>query len=85
LALDFNITPSTRVSYDQSFDVGRGRTVYNSVRLNRQLHCWSGELYWVPTGSTRGYGFRLFVTAIPAIKIDNTQSVVPSSYVQSFR
>ena len=81
LDLSFNITPSTRVSYDQSFDVGRGRTVYNSVRLNRKLHCWSGEFYWVPTGSTRGYGFRLFVTAIPAIKIDNTQSIVQSSYI----
>lgn len=83
LTMEFNITPSTRVSYEQSFDIGRGRTVYNSIRLNRQLHCWSGELYWVPTGSTRGYGFRLFVTAIPAIKIDNTQSVVSSSYLQN--
>lgn len=83
LTLDFNLTPSTRVGYTQSFDIGRGRTVYNSVRLTRQLHCWSGELYWVPTGSTSGYGFRLYVTAIPAIKIDNTQSAVSSSYLQS--
>jgi hypothetical protein len=83
LSLDFNLTPSTRVGYTQSFDIGRGRTVYNSVRMTRQLHCWSGELYWVPTGSTSGYGFRLYVTAIPAIKIDNTQSAVSSSYLQS--
>jgi lipopolysaccharide assembly outer membrane protein LptD (OstA) len=81
--LEFSLTPSTHVSFNQSYDVGRGRTVYSSVSLSRQLHCWSGEFYWVPTGSTRGYGFRLYVTAIPAIKIDNTQSVVASSYLQS--
>ncbi len=80
---EFNLTPLTRVSYTQNFDIGKGRSVYNSVRLNRKLHCWSGELYWVPTGSTRGYGFRLYVTALPAIKIDNTQSTVSSSYLQS--
>ncbi len=85
LSVDFSLTPLTRVSYSQSFDVGKGRTVYNSVRMTRRLHCWSGELYWVPTGSTRGYGFRLYVTALPAIKIDNTQSTVSSSYLQNFR
>ncbi|MBI5266153.1 MAG: LPS-assembly protein LptD [candidate division Zixibacteria bacterium] len=82
--LDFNLTPSTRISYDQSYDVRTGHTVYNSVRIGKQLHCWNGEFYWVPTGSTRGYGFRLFVIAIPAIKLDNTQSVVSSSYIQGF-
>ncbi len=83
LWLDFNLTSTTRVGYDQSYDIGRGRTVSSSVTFSKTLHCWSGELYWVPTGSTRGYGFRLYVTAIPAIKIDNTQSVVSSSYLQN--
>jgi lipopolysaccharide export system protein LptA len=81
-SMEFSLTPTTRISYDQSYDVRTGRTVYNSVRIGKQLHCWNGEFYWVPTGSTRGYGFRLFVIAIPAIKLDNTQSVVSSSYLQ---
>lgn len=84
LWLDFNLTPTTRVGYEQSYDIGRGRMVSSSVSFTKQLHCWSGELYWVPTGSTRGYGFRLYVTAIPAIKIDNTQSVISSSYIQRY-
>lgn len=79
--LNFNLTPSTYISYSHDYDVDDKKTIYNSVRITRQLHCWSGSLYWVPIGSNRGFGFQLFVTAIPDIKIDNNHD----SYLQAFQ
>ncbi len=83
-SVNFNLTPSTAVSYTQYYDfTGRG-TVNNQVSLVKNLHCWTGTFYWVPVGSNRGYGFRLNVSAIPAIKLDNSQSSLSSEYLQSF-
>jgi lipopolysaccharide assembly outer membrane protein LptD (OstA) len=79
--LNFNLTPSTYISYSHDYDIDDNKTIYNSVRISRQLHCWSGSLYWVPIGSNRGFGFQLFVTAIPDIKIDNNHD----SYLQAFQ
>jgi lipopolysaccharide assembly outer membrane protein LptD (OstA) len=79
LSLGFALTTTTNVAYSQSYNPVDGRTVYNSVTLTKNLHCWTGILTWVPTGSTRGWAFQLFVTAIPAIKVDNSQSTVSSS------
>ncbi len=69
--LNFNLTNSTSIAYSQSYDFSSGRTVNSSVNIIRTIHCWSGSLYWVPSGSNRGFGFKLFVTALPEIKLDN--------------
>ena len=69
--MSFNLTPSTRVAYSQSYDINNQATVNNSVNIVKNIHCWTGSLYWVPVGSNRGFGFKLFVTAIPEIKLDN--------------
>ena len=79
--LNFNLTPTTSFNYSHDYDVDDGKTIHNSVRIVRQLHCWSGSIYWVPIGSNRGFGFQLFVTAIPDIKIDNNHD----SYLQAFQ
>jgi hypothetical protein len=81
-SLSFNLTPETSVQYSQYYDFVRSRTINNQVRIVRRLKCWTGELYWVPIGSNKGYGFRLYVTAIPSIKIDNSQNPFRSSYFQ---
>ncbi len=79
--LNFNLTPTTSLSYTHDYDVDDNKTIHNSVRIARQLHCWSGSIYWVPKGSNRGFGFQLFVTAIPDIKIDNNHD----SYLRAFQ
>ena len=82
LALEFELTPNTAVSFRQAYDPVRGRTINSQISIVRTLHCWTGEFNWVPTGSNRGYSFRLFVTAIPALKIDNSKTLVNSSLLQ---
>lgn len=79
--LNFNLTPTTSISYAHDFDVDDSKTIYNSVRIVRTIHCWTGSLYWVPIGTNRGFGFQLFVTAIPDIKIDDKHD----SYLQTIQ
>jgi len=85
LTLQFNLTPTTEVSYSQYYDFVAAKTITNQVSIVKTIHCWTGTFHWVPTGSTRGWGFKLYVTALPAVKIDNTQSTLNSSYFQEFR
>jgi len=79
--LNFNLTPTTRVRYTHDYDIDDSKTIYNSVNIVKQIHCWTGSLYWVPIGSNKGFGFKLFVAAIPDIKIDNKHS----SYLNSLQ
>jgi lipopolysaccharide assembly outer membrane protein LptD (OstA) len=74
----FYLTPLTDVTWSQRYDLLTHRTLNISINISRQLHCWTGSLYFVPTGTNRGFGFKLFVTALPEIKIDNSHD----SYVQ---
>ena len=83
LSLNFYLTPTTRVDYSQYYNFVDKKTITNQVSIVKTLHCWTGTFHWVPTGSTKGWGFRLFVTALPAIKIDNSQSSLNSSYFTS--
>ncbi len=83
LALRFDLTPNTTVSFRQAFDPVKGRTINSQVSIVRTLHCWTGEFNWVPVGSNRGYSFRLYVTAIPALKIDNSTTLGSSSLLQN--
>ena len=71
LSVNFDLTPNTSVSYSQRYDFMENKTIHNSVSIKRKLHCWSGSLYWVPVGSNRGFGFKLYVTDLPEIKLDN--------------
>jgi lipopolysaccharide assembly outer membrane protein LptD (OstA) len=80
LTLNFNLTPETNISYSQYYDVTRGHTVNNQVNIVRKLHCWTGSFFWVPVGSNRGWGFKLFVNALPQIKIDQSQNSLRSGY-----
>lgn len=83
--LRFQLTPTTSVDYSHYYDFGRARTVNSQVSIVKNLHCWTGTFFWVPVGSNRGYGFRLYVTALPSIKIENSESPLSSSYFQAFR
>ncbi|MDH4032837.1 MAG: putative LPS assembly protein LptD, partial [candidate division Zixibacteria bacterium] len=82
--INFNLTPTTRVTYTQRYDFLRSKTISNRVNIVKKLHCWSGSLYWVPVGPNRGFGFKLFVTEMPEIKIDNGHDSFTSG-LQSFR
>jgi lipopolysaccharide assembly outer membrane protein LptD (OstA) len=74
----FFLTPLTEVTWSQRYSLLQHKNLNISINLSRQLHCWTGSLYFVPTGNNRGFGFKLYVTALPEIKIDNSHE----SYAQ---
>jgi hypothetical protein len=80
--VNFHLTPTTSVTYSHNYDFQRDNTVNSQVRINKNLHCWTGTLFWVPTGSNRGYGFSLYVTALPSIKIENSENPFSTTYFQ---
>ncbi|RKX26152.1 MAG: hypothetical protein DRP45_04220 [Candidatus Zixiibacteriota bacterium] len=83
LSLNFNLTPTTRIGYSQSYDFERHKTINNQVNITKKLHCWTGLFHWVPIGSNHGWGFKLFVTSLPELKIGNSENSLSSSYFQS--
>jgi len=83
--LRFWLTPNTSITYSQYYNFGENKTINNQVNITRQMVCWTGNFFWVPIGSNRGYGFKLYVTSLPAIKIDNSQNNLSSGYLQSLR
>ncbi len=86
LNLGFNVTPATSVTYSQTYNVVDKKIVHKRVSIVRIIHCWTGSLFWVPSGSNRGFGFKLNVTDIPDIKLDSnhdsfqTSSFSPTGY-----
>jgi lipopolysaccharide assembly outer membrane protein LptD (OstA) len=75
VGLDFLLTPTTSVTYDHYFDVSREKTINNQVQITKGLtDCWTGNIYWIPTGSNAGYGFRIYANALPFLKLDNSQT-----------
>jgi len=85
MSMGFNLTPTTRVSYSQAYDFIKHKTINNQVNFTRTIHCWTGTFHWVPIGSNRGWGFKLFVTALPDLKISNSENLLNASYLQSVR
>jgi len=77
--LGFNVTPTTSVTYIQTYNVVDKKIVNKSINIVRILHCWTGSMYWVPSGSNRGFGFKLNVTDIPDIKLDSNHDTFQAS------
>ncbi len=80
--LGFNLTSATSITYSQNYDIVEKLTVSNAVNIVRKIHCWTGSLYWVPIGSNRGFGFKLNVTALPEIKIDQNHDTFSSGLLR---
>lgn len=80
--LGFNLTSTTSITYSQQYDIVKKLTISNSVNIVRKIHCWTGSLYWVPIGSNRGFGFKLYVTALPEIKIDQNHDTFSSGLLR---
>ncbi len=81
VTLGFGLTPSTSVNYLQRYDIKGGRTISTEVNIVRDLHCWTGSLFWVPVGSNQGFGFKIWVTELPDIKLDSNHDTFLSTDV----
>lgn len=80
ITVQFNLTRNTSVSLTNvEYNFRTSKLISTRVQIVRKLHCWTGSLYWAPVGSNPGFGFKLYVTEMPDIKIDNNHDPSISS------
>ncbi len=70
--VNMQLTPNMTVAYSQSYDIENKNTVNRSLQIHRILHRWEGTFNWTPSGSNRGFSFRLNVIALPDIKFEKS-------------
>jgi len=61
--VNFNLTPSLKVSATGNYDVQTKQFLYPEVRIYKDLHCWEMNFTWNPTGSWQGYRFEIRIKA----------------------
>lgn len=60
---DLSLTEKWKISFSTSYNTREKQLIAPSLGIHRDLHCWSLDLTWVPTGYTRGYYFILQMKA----------------------
>jgi len=72
--VDVNLTANWRIKFSQNYDIVGGQTTDKTIDIYRSMHCWQGYFRWIPEGSSKGFYFRLNVSAIPDIKLEKSES-----------
>ena len=62
-SLAFSLTPNWKFSFSTGYDIFNRQLTAPYITVNRDLHCWEMNLYWVPIGIYRGYRFEIRVKA----------------------
>lgn len=74
LTFNVNLTENWRLKYSQRYDFVAHETIDKVIDLNRSLNCWEGHFYWIPNGSRQGFYFKVFLLALPDLKIEKSES-----------
>lgn len=62
-SLNFNLTPTWKLSFSGSYDISNKQFAAPQVVISRDLHCWLMNFTWIPTGNYTGYRFELRIKA----------------------
>jgi len=62
-SLNFNLTPKWKFSFTSSYDLQRDEFVAPQVKISRDLHCWTMNFTWNPSGTYQGFRFEIRVKA----------------------
>lgn len=74
LTFNLGVTKNWKIKYSQRYDFTKHQTIDKIIDINRSLNCWEGHFYWIPNGSRKGFYFKLFLLAIPDIKVEKSES-----------
>ncbi|MEE9441825.1 MAG: LPS assembly protein LptD [candidate division Zixibacteria bacterium] len=74
LTFNLGVTKNWKIKYSQRYDFVKHQTIDKIVDINRSLNCWEGHFYWIPDGSRQGFYFKLYLLAIPDIKVEKSES-----------
>lgn len=56
-------TPNWKFTMSAGYDLRNKQVTAPYITVNRDLHCWEMNLYWIPVGVYRGYRFELRIKA----------------------
>jgi LptD protein len=65
LSFDGSVTITKKMSatFSSGYDFNAKQITYTTVGINRDLHCWTMSVNWVPIGTTQGWNFLIKVKA----------------------
>lgn len=72
--VSFSPTDKWEVSYSQNYNLRLKESTDKVIRINRDLHCWAGSFSWIPTGSRKGYYFKINARLLPDLKFEKSES-----------
>ncbi len=78
--LGFNLTENWKFSATGSYDVINRQVAAPRITIDRDLHCWTMDFSWVPSGALAGYRFELKVKAPQLQDIKLTKQSLNSGY-----
>lgn len=70
----FSPTPKWDVQYSQNYNLREKESTDKVIRVSRDLHCWEGSFSWIPTGSRKGYYFKINARLLPDLKFEKSES-----------
>jgi lipopolysaccharide assembly outer membrane protein LptD (OstA) len=62
-SLNFNLTPKWKFSLTSGYDLQRDEFVAPQIKISRDLHCWTMNFTWNPSGTYQGFRFEIRVKA----------------------
>jgi lipopolysaccharide assembly outer membrane protein LptD (OstA) len=78
--LGFNLTENWKFSATTSYDLVQRQVAAPRITIDRDLHCWTMNFSWVPSGALAGYRFELKVKAPQLQDIKLTKQSLNSGY-----
>jgi len=78
--LGFNLTENWKFSATTSYDLVQHQVAAPRITIDRDLHCWTMDFSWVPSGALAGYRFELKVKAPQLQDIKLTKQSLNSGY-----
>lgn len=74
ISLSIQPTRKWKMTYTTQYDYNAGRFAMHQFNFQRDLHCWSMTFRWTPIGPAAGWNFSIFVTELPDIKLQSSDT-----------
>jgi lipopolysaccharide assembly outer membrane protein LptD (OstA) len=60
---ELSITKTWKIGVSSGYDVNTKKISFTTVDINKNLHCWSISLNWIPFGARQSFSFAIFANA----------------------
>ena len=72
-SLRLPVTRHWHLNYLNRYDFSENKITEQTFEFYRDMHCWEGRFTWIATGYRKGYYFRIYIKALPEVKIEKSR------------